>query len=110
MTYQEIASMIAGIGIPNAYYQFDETGQEPPFICFMYSADNDIKADSQNYQKIEQLTIELYTNQKDFELEERIEDTLNEAGLVYTRNEIYIEEEQLFQEVYDVDVLITKEE
>lgn len=109
MTYKEIANMIRGVGVPYAYNQFDATGQEPPYICFLYTGDNDMKADQTNYQKIEQLTIELYTEQKDFELEARVEAALKAAGLVYSRNEIYIESEQLYQEVYEADVLITQE-
>lgn len=110
MTFKEIASMIDSVGIPNAYNQFDETGQEPPYICFIYSGSNDMMADQTNYQKIEGLRIELYTDEKDFELEEKVEAALNGAGLVYTRNEIYIESEQLYQVVYEADVLITQEE
>lgn len=109
MTFKEIASMIDSAGIPNAYNQFDETGQEPPYICFIYSGSNDMMADQTNYQKIEGLRIELYTDEKDFELEEKVEAALNGAGLVYTRNEIYIESEQLYQVVYEADVLITQE-
>ena len=90
MTYKEIADMIKGIGVPFAYNQFAETGQEPPFICFMYSDRNDMLADDSNYQKIEQLTVELYTEQKDFTLEAAVEEALTDAGLVYSKNEIYI--------------------
>lgn len=110
MTYKEVAKMIKDIGIPYAYDHFSETGQEPPFICFMYSDRNDMLADSINYQKIEQLTIELYTEQKDFTLEAAVEEALTDAGLVYSKNEIYIETEKLYQEVYEADILITQED
>ena len=110
MTFEQIASMIEGIGIPYAYYQFDETGQAPPFICFYYSGDNDVKADNLNYQKIEQLIVEVYTRNKDFELEASVENALSNAGLVYSRNEVYINSEKLYQVVYSCDVLIQSNE
>lgn len=110
MTYKNIATMIAGIGIPYAYYQFPEgTGQAPPFICFFYENDNDVKADQSNYQKVEHLVVELYTTTKDFEHEQAVEAALKNAGLVYSRNEVFIDDEKLYQEVYEADVLINEE-
>ena len=67
MTYKEVSTMVKSIGLPYAYYQFPEgTAEAPPFICFYWSEDNDLKADNINYQKIERLNIELYTDNKDF--------------------------------------------
>ena len=67
MTFKEISTMIKNIGLPFAYYQFPEgTAEAPPFICFYYSNDDDFKADDSNYQKIEHLNIELYSDEKDF--------------------------------------------
>ena len=67
MTIKEVATMVASIGVPYAYYQFPEgTEQATPFVCFFYSRNNDMKADDANYQKIEHLVIELYTDNKDF--------------------------------------------
>ena len=110
MTYRQIATMIAGVGVPYAYYQFPEgTAQAPPFICFYYDSDNDIKADQSNYQKVERLVIELYTAKKDFELEAATEAALKAAGLVYSRNEVFIDSEKLYQDVFETDVLINEE-
>lgn len=109
MTFVEIREMIAGINLPNAYYQFDDTAQEPPFICFYYSGDNDAKADNTNYQKIENLVIELYTAEKDFVAEASVESALRSAGLVWSRNEVYIDSENLYQVVYETNVLIADE-
>ena len=107
MTFKQIATMISSIGFPFAYYQFPEgTAQAPPFICFYYSGDNDAKADNSNYQKIENLVIELYTDNKDFEAEALVESALRSAGLVWSRNEGNIDSEKLYQVVYETNVLI----
>lgn len=111
MTTQEVATMVAEIGIPSAYYQFpDNTEQTTPFVCFFYSGDNDFKADDSNYQKIEHLIIELYTDNKDFALEQTVESVLASHGMVWTRDEEWIESERMLEVVYEMDVVITSEE
>lgn len=107
MTYSEIAEMIDSIGIPSAYYEFTEdTAVSPPFICFYYSRNNDFKADNQNYVKIEQLTIELYTDEKDFEREASVEAVLKNYELAYSRSETYIGSERMYMVVYNTEVII----
>ena len=89
--------MIEGIGIPFAYYQFNEnTGQQPPFICFYYPEINDLYADESNYQRITGLTIELYTDNKDFMLEKQVEDALAASYLTYQKSETYIDAERMY--------------
>ena len=110
MTTKEVATMVAAIGVPYAYYQFPEgTAQATPFVCFFFSGDNDMKADDSNYQKIERLIIELYTDNKDFELEATVESTLSSNGMVWTRDEEWIESERMLEVVYEMDVVITPE-
>lgn len=107
MTYQEIAEMIASINLPYAYDHFTEdTAKAPPFICFYYDGDDDFKADNTNYQKIRPLTIELYTDNKDFDLEALVETTLNGNGLVYSRNETYINTEKMYMVTFNTEVVI----
>ena len=96
MTFKEVNTMLAGINVPTAYHHFAEnTGQQPPFICFYFDGSRDQYADDSNYQKIEHLIIELYTDNKDFTLEATVESALASSGLTWTRNETYIETEQI---------------
>lgn len=107
MTYKEISQMIAGAGLPYAYYQFPEdTPQAPPFICFFFSQTDDVFADDTNYQKIVQLNIELYTNVKDFDLEASLEEILQNNNLTYYKEENYIDSEKLYQIAYEMEVMI----
>lgn len=111
MTKKQVASMIASLKIPYAYYQFDEgTGQAPPFICFFYTSSDDLYADQSNYQKITGLSVELYTAEKDFDLEDTVEALLNDNGLTYYKEENYIDSEKMFMTSYDMQVLITEGE
>lgn len=107
MTTQEISHMIDSIGIPYAYYQFSEaTAMPPPFICFYYSGSADMMADNINYIKINALTIELYTDEKDFQLEKRVEDTLIAHRIPFVREETYIDSERMYMVIFTTEVLI----
>lgn len=110
MTYKEIATMVASTNIPYSYYQFEEgTAQAPPFICFYFDEGNDLPADNTNYQRIEHLIVELYTEQKDFSLEKTVENTLNNHDIVFRRSEDVIDSEHLYMVVFEGDVVITEE-
>lgn len=110
MTYKEVSTMVKSIGLPYAYYQFPEgTAEAPPFICFYWSEDNDLKADNINYQKIERLNIELYTDNKDYENEANIETILTNNSVVWSKSETYIDSERLYMVLYEADVIVTKE-
>lgn len=109
MTTQDVASMVASVGIPTAYYQFpDNTGQEPPFICFYFPGDNDFKADNINYAKINRLIIELYTDSKDFALEAAVEQVLKDNELAFIRSETYIDSERMYEVIFETQVIITE--
>jgi hypothetical protein len=110
MTYKEVATMIKGIGYPCAYYQFPEgTEQTCPFICFYFTRSNDLAADDTNYQKIRQLVVELYTDNKDFAKEETVENALNASGLVFSREESYIDSERMYMVTFITEVVVTDE-
>ena len=110
MTYKEVSNMIASIGLPYAYYQFpDGTDIAPPFICFLFDSSNDLAADNTNYQRIRQLVVELYTDNKDFTLEDAVEAALNQGGLVYSRLESYIDTERMYMVAFTTEVIITEE-
>lgn len=109
MTYQEVATMISGLNIPFAYYQFPEnTEQACPFICFFFENSNDLAADNTNYQRIRTLSIELYTDNKDFALEESVEALLNSNGLVYTREETFLDSERMNMVTFTTDIVVTE--
>lgn len=110
MTYKEVATMISNTDIPFAYYQFPEgTDQACPFICFYFSRSNDFAADDTNYQKIRQLSIELYTDNKDFATETAVENALNASGLVFYREESYIDTERMYMVTFVTQVVISDE-
>lgn len=106
MTYQEIATMIGTVGLPFAYDHFTETAQAPPFICFMYPEGDDFIADNKNYKTIKRLQIELYTDNKDFALEHRLEGILKSYELPYSDDEAYLDDEHMYMHTYNTEVVI----
>lgn len=106
MTYQQIDAMIGEVGLPYAYYQFPETGQQPPFICWMLDGIDDLYADNINYQRIVVLAVELYTDEKDFVQEAAVEAVFASHGLSYAKAEQYIDSEHMHETLYTMEVVI----
>lgn len=107
MTPSQVKTMIEAVGIPSAYYQFAEnTGQEPPFICYFFDRSNDMIADNTNYVRVEHLYIELYTDAKDFELEARVENILNDNELVFSREETNLDSERMHETIYQTEIIL----
>lgn len=111
MTYTEINNMVRSIGLPYAYRAFRTDDPEnpppkPPFIVYFYRASNDLYADNSNYQKIERLCIELYTDYKEPQIEETVTTVLKTHGLTYRREEVYLEDEQMLMNIFTMEVLI----
>ena len=65
-----------------------------------------ILADNTNYAQITELTIELYTDNKDFAAEAAVEDALTAAEIVYEKDETYIDSERMYMVTYSTEVLI----
>lgn len=111
MTTQEVSQMINSIGVPYAYYQFTEdTAKPPPFICFYFTDSSDFLADDTNYIKIRPLIIELYTENKDFDLEAQVEDALTAHDLIYTKEETVIDSERMYMVIFNTEVVLTNAE
>lgn len=111
MTYKQVADMVEAIGVPYAYYQFpNNTGIAPPFVCFYFDSSNDFAADDTNYQRIRPLSVELYTDNKDFTLEQTVENVLNQNGLVYSREETYLDSERMYMVTFMTEIIITEGE
>ena len=107
MTTKEVASMVAEVGIPFTYYQFPEGTEQPcPYICFYYAGNNDVIADNVNYVGVAQLNIELYTDEKDFALEKKLESVLTSHHIPFSREETYLSGERMYMEAYSMEVII----
>lgn len=107
MTRAEINTMLQAIGLPYEYDHF-EVGKAPalPFIVFSYPQSNNFAADNITYIKRSAINIALYTAHKDFALEDAIEAVLDQYGIFYDKNEVFVESERAYQITYELEELI----
>ena len=77
---------------------------DPPFLVFLYPNSDNFAADGVVYFKVNQLNIELYTDIKDVELEETVEAVLDKHGIFYEKSEVWIESENLYEVLYQMEV------
>ena len=105
MTPKEVKELIKQAGVPCEYYKFlEDTKQEPPFICYFFDGGEDLYADNINYCHLEKLYIELYTDRKDFALEDRLQRILNSNGIAYSKEEDNIDSEHMHVTVYTTTI------
>ena len=105
MTYEEIAEMMQEIGLPNAYHHFAEgESPDPPFTLFLSPGENTFVADDLIYISFKKLHIELYTDEKSPETEERVEEVLLRYNIYYKKSETWIESEKLYEILYELEV------
>lgn len=105
MKIQEIEGMLDEIGIPYTYHHFTAAkAVEPPFICWLTPGSNNFAADGMVYHQGMQLDIELYTDKKDQEMEERIEAVLNQHEIYWEKSEVYVESEKMYEVLYEMEV------
>ena len=111
MTYTDIADMLTETEIPFTYYSFPEKeAPQLPYICYYYPGSDNEPASDRVYQRIDNLTIELYTETKDFSLEQEFEAVLDSYGIVWDKTEEYINTERMFMITYTTQVAIEGEE
>ena len=104
MTHNEIVEMLEETNLPIAYDHFAEgESPDPPFICFLFPGSDNFSADGRVYLKIRNVNVELSTDLKDPELEERLETVLDRHGIFYQKSEVWIEEEKLYEVLYQFE-------
>lgn len=105
MTLAEIATMVASFNLPWRYSHFSQT-PAPPYVVYYFPAENDVYADDSNFVNKRQLFIELYTKTKDSTSEGTIETTLKQKGLAWYKQTDFLNDEQLYQTTYEMEVII----
>lgn len=97
----KVIKILEELGIPYAYDHFAEgESPPPPFICFLIPESNDFPADGKNYFRINRVHIELYTDRKNPELEGNLEYLLDKHSIFFTKSEVWIGSEQLYEVLY----------
>ena len=61
-------------------------------------------ADGITYAKIDVLNIELYSDEKDWNNEKKIEDILDKYGITYDKTGEYLDSEKMYEVLYEMEV------
>lgn len=105
MTRTEVYTLINSFGLPNAYYSFpNNRAPQLPYVIYYYPSRDDYMADNYNYVHVDTLRIELYTETKNFELEDSIEALL---PFPYSKDTVFIDSENMYQITYESEVIIS---
>ena len=104
MSYEEINDMMLEMGLPFAYHHFAEgESPKPPFLIFLSPGEHTFSADNRMYFSFKKLNIELYTDEKSPETEAEIESVLRRHHIFYNKTETWIESEELYEILYEMD-------
>lgn len=110
MTVEEIYEMVEAIGLPCTYYSFPEKeAPSLPYVVFYFPNSNNFPADDRVYAHITSLNIELYTNEKSFEYEAAVESVLDLHGMVWEKSESYLNSEQMYEVLYEMEIIVNGE-
>jgi hypothetical protein len=105
VTHEEVMEIMDKMELPYAYDHFVEgEAPEPPFAVFLYPNSSNFSADGRVYFKVSKLNIEIYTGVKDIQLELKVETVLDGYGIFYDKSEVWIEEENLYEVLYEMEV------
>ena len=103
MTQNELYNLLKSTGLPVAYHHFNEP-PGLPYIVYLFTFSENLGADNKVYQKIDNYQIELYSEKKDLAREQLIENLFDENDIYYDKSETYIESEEMYQVVYEIQI------
>jgi hypothetical protein len=70
----------------------------------LFPGSENFAADDVVYMEFSNLSIELYADEKDLELEDRVEAVLNAHEIFWNKSEVWIESEKLYEVLYQMTV------
>lgn len=109
MTQAELFAQLKTTGCEVAYHHYivDSThsAPTPPYIVYLRVYDSNISSDFAVHGKYKNYQVELYTSKKDLTAEQKVEAVIGAIDPDYETSETYIEEEGLYQVIYQIKVL-----
>jgi len=99
MILQDIFTRLQTLNTPVAYMAF-KSAQDPPYIVYRESGASFHGSDEKNYIKDMNVTIELYCENKNTQIEKSIENLFSDVELSKSED-IWIDGEQLIMVTYE---------
>lgn len=108
MTLNELKSSLSEISSFQAKvaYRAFPVGKAPklPFIVYLVTGTDNFDADNAVYHVIQNVSIELYTAKKDVATEQKVEAKFAEIGLVWDKDETYLDDENCYEIIYSTSI------
>ncbi len=104
MTLVELKQLLDQTGYPVTYSHFNNDAPSVPYICYLFVDSENFFADDTVYLEGANIDIELYTSKKDLAAEKKLKDVLLANGITFEQNEVYISEEKLFKNTFEVEL------
>ena len=103
MDLKYLVELLGSTGYPVVYHHY-KSPPPPPYIVYLFTRSNHFGADNKVLAKFKGFQVELYTKNKQPEAEKKIEDTMDAADIFYEKSELYLETEELYQIVYEIQL------
>lgn len=106
MNLMEFKGELEKLDMPIQYQSF-ALGQAPelPYLIFYEDDSDNLFADNVNYFNNLNLTCELYSDEKDLELETKIQKLFYDNEIEYNSTETFIDSENMFLKAYSVSII-----
>ena len=103
MNLMEFKAELEKLDIPIQYRAFS-VGQAPelPYLIFYENDSDNVFADNSNWFDVLNVICELYTDEKDIELETKLHKLFYDNEIQYNSTETYIDSENMYLKAYDV--------
>ena len=103
MSMEAFKELLETSGFPVAYHSFPAKEAPPmPYIVYLTPYSKNFKADGRVYTSLKRMQVELYTQFKALEAEEKIAAALEE--FYYKKSETGIESENCYEVIYELEV------
>ena len=110
MTLKDFADIIGQMKIPARYNHWDATKELPPdpYIEYAETYTENFGADDQVYQGVQHIDLFLFTRTKNRAAEQEVERVLNSNKIFWDKTETYLEDEKVYQILYEVSIWLTR--
>ena len=105
MNLMEFKAELEKLDIPIQYRAF-QVGHAPslPYLIFYENDSDNVFADNHNYYDVLNVACELYADNKDIELETKLQKLLYDLEIQYSSTETFIDSENMYMKAYDVQI------
>lgn len=103
MNLMEFKAELEKLDIPVQYRAF-QVGQAPqlPYLIFYENDSDNIFADNSNWFDVLNVACELYADEKDIELETKLQKLFYDNEIEYNSTETFIDSENMYMKAYDI--------